>query len=123
MVDDLADDLHRRLRGGTPRNAIVQCWIVLEDAVAATGHGRMPSETSAEFTARVIGERAVDATAIGELAALYREARFSRHELDEHHRGAAVEAVERLRRQLRSAAASADAAAATQAPVEPAPSA
>lgn len=102
VVDDVADDLYRRLASGTPRNAIVECWVVLEDAVAATGRGRRPSETSAEFTARVIGEHSVDATAIGRLAALYREARFSRHELAEDHRAAAVAAVESLRRQLRA---------------------
>ncbi len=112
-VDEVADDLHQRLASGTPRNAIVRCWIVLEEAVAATGTGRLASETSAEFTARVIGERSVDATAIGDLAALYREARFSRHSLAEHHRQAAVAAVERLRQQLR---ATTDAAAAEPAP-------
>lgn len=116
VVDDVAGDLRRRLSGGTPRNAIVQCWIVLEDAVAATGRGRLPSETSAEFTARVIGERSVDATAIGQLAGLYREARFSQHELHEHHRDAAMQAVERLRQQLRAATQ-----AANDAPAEPAP--
>lgn len=101
VVDEVADDLHERLARGTPRNAIVECWVILEDAVAAAGRGRRPAETSAEFTARVIGEHSVDATAIDRLAALYREARFSHHELDEDHRDAAVAALESLRRQLR----------------------
>ena len=81
---------------GEPRNAIVRCWLQLENDVAAVGLTRDPSDTSAEFTARVVGRYTVDRDAIDDLAALYREARFSRHPIDESARRAALDALDRL---------------------------
>lgn len=96
------------LAQGPPRNAIVECWVRLEAAAASAGLERRPSETSAEFTTRVIRSRLVGSTAIRRLAALYREARFSRHEMGEEQRTAAREALQTvhdgLRRGLRGAA-------------------
>lgn len=88
------------LAAGTPRNAIVACWVRLQDAVAECGLRRDPSETSVELTQRVLGAYLVDADAITSLAALYREARFSTHDLDESHRLLAVDALGELNRQL-----------------------
>ena len=78
------------LRTGAPRNAIVAAWLDLETSVAATGLPRDPAETSTEFTERVIGTWEVDRLRLGDLAALYREARFSVHELGESHRERAL---------------------------------
>jgi hypothetical protein len=78
------------LRTGAPRNAIVAAWLDLENSVAATGLPRDPAETSTEFTERVIGTWEVDRLRLGDLAALYREARFSVHELEESHRERAL---------------------------------
>jgi hypothetical protein len=75
---------------GEPRNAIVAAWLSLETAAAATGLPRDPAETSTEYTARVIGTWAVDPDRLADLAALYREARFSVHDLGEAHRDRAV---------------------------------
>lgn len=88
------------LRTGEPRNAIVQCWLRLEDDVAAAGLRRNPAHTSVEFTERVLGEYSVDPQAIAELSALYREARFSDHPLDESARSAALDALDRLHHAL-----------------------
>jgi hypothetical protein len=85
---------------GSPRNAIVACWVRLEHAVERAGIARHRSETSAELTARVLSTYVVDRQAIDALAALYREARFSSHELSEHHRQRAVAALDELHRQL-----------------------
>jgi hypothetical protein len=74
------------LAGGSPRNAIVACWMQLERDAAAAGLSRSAAETSAEYIERVVAESSVDPAPIGELAALYREARFSRHELGDDHR-------------------------------------
>lgn len=84
------------LAEGTPRNAIVACWLQLERDAAAAGLPRHPSETSAEYTSRVVGASSVDRAPIDELGALYREARFSRHELDDGHRRRAIEALGRV---------------------------
>ncbi|WP_076259062.1 DUF4129 domain-containing protein [Intrasporangium flavum] len=75
---------------GEPRNAIVAAWLALETSAAATGLPRDPAETSTEYTARVIGTWAIDRDRLADLAALYREARFSVHDLGEIHRDRAV---------------------------------
>lgn len=88
------------LLDGAPRNAIVQCWLQLERDVAAAGLHRDPADTSLEFTERVLARYTVDSEAIEELAARYREARFSEHQLDETDRDAALAALDRLHRTL-----------------------
>lgn len=81
---------------GSPRNAVVECWLGLEQAVADAGLPRAPWETSAEFTLRVLKALDVDPRALATLARLFREARFSEHELGEESRAAAREALQQL---------------------------
>jgi hypothetical protein len=109
LLDDLADVLvadaeaqHAVLRTGAARNAIVECWLRLETAVEAAGIEHDPALTSAELTSHVLGRFDVDPAAIGRLAALYREARFSTHRLGEPQRAAAIEALDALHAGLRN---------------------
>ena len=102
-----ADEQLATLRGGTPRNAIVECWSRLESLVAESGLPPRRSDTATEFTERVLRTHAVDGSALDRLAMLYREARFSTHVMSEEHRSAAVEAIERLHVDLSPDAASA----------------
>jgi hypothetical protein len=88
------------LAAGTPRNAIVACWMQLERDAAAAGLPRLPFETPTEYVERVIGASSVDPAPIGDLASLYREARFSRHELVDAHRSQAMAALDRVARAL-----------------------
>ncbi len=81
------------LRRGTPRNAIVECWLRLEAAVVAAGVPRRPADTSTDLMLRVLAERPIDPTAIANLAALYREARFSDHPMSEDSRREAIDAL------------------------------
>lgn len=104
---DVARDLSRTaqsglsiLEQGMPRDAIVRCWMMLEEAVAMTGFERNPALTSEEFTAAVLTRYAVRSAAIAELAGLYREARFSSHALGEPHRRRAVQALNAVRDDL-----------------------
>jgi len=90
------------LAEGSPRNAIVACWMQLERDAAAAGLSRVSSETSAEYVARVVASSSVDAGPIGELAALYREARFSRHDVSDEHRARALASLERVAVALRA---------------------
>lgn len=99
LVED-ADQRMAALAEGDPRNGIVRCWMRLEEAVADAGLPRHPSETSAELTVRVLHVLDLDPHAIGALAALYREARFSEHPLGEDARTAAREALTRLQDDL-----------------------
>ena len=94
VPDELLDVAAKRLElleTGEPRNAIVAAWLDLERAAGETGLPRNPAETSTEYTARVIGVWEVDPARIGDLAGLYREARFSMHPLDEGHRRRAID--------------------------------
>lgn len=91
------------LLAGTPRNAVVACWHRFETAAAAAGMERQVWETSSEFTLRVLDLVEADTAAVGRLGALYREARFSEHEVTEGDRTAAVAALEEIHRTIRSA--------------------
>ncbi len=90
------------LAAGSPRNAIVACWMQLERDAAAAGLPRDAAETSAEYVERVVAASSVDPAPIRELAALYREARFSHHELRDDHRTRALAALNRVEAVLRS---------------------
>lgn len=90
------------LSTGQPRSAIVACWMQLERDIAAAGWPRRQSETSAEYVERILGEVSVDPQAIGDLAALYREARFSDHALLDTDRARAHEALARVDLGLRA---------------------
>lgn len=104
VAQALSEDLDAQLdavAGGSPRNGIVRCWLRLEQSVADAGLPPHRYETAAEFTVRVLHRLDLDPRAIGELAALYREARFSEHELGEDARTAARSALEQLHADLR----------------------
>jgi hypothetical protein len=92
------------LAGGSARNAIVACWMQLERDAAAAGLPRAAAETSAEYVERVVAASSVDPAPIRELAALYREARFSRHQLLDDHRSRALAAMNRVEAALRRGA-------------------
>lgn len=112
VLDDAATAIERdaeaqraALRHGAPRDAIVACWVRLEDAVIRAGVDRRPSDTSTELVDRVLAHRAVDPGALDELAALYREARFSSHVMPESARAAAITALDAVHAGLRRRAA------------------
>jgi hypothetical protein len=84
---------------GSPRNAIVACWLRMEEDVARAGLPKHPAETSTEYTTRVLSSSSLD-PAVDELAALYREARFSRHELAQEHRDRPLSALQRIHASL-----------------------
>lgn len=92
------------LETGTPTDAIVACWVRLEEEVAAAGLKEDRSRTSTEVVADVLREHDVDAGALAELAGLYREARFSAHDLTEAHRARARDALTTVHVDLRRAA-------------------
>jgi uncharacterized protein DUF4129 len=88
--------LHR----GTPRNAIVACWMGLQTATFGVGLTEVPSETAEEYLVRAVGRLGLNPAAVTALAALYREARFSDHEMREEHRAQAGRALRVLADQL-----------------------
>jgi hypothetical protein len=91
---------------GSPRNGIVACWLRLQASVQEAGVPPRPSDTAAEFVQRTLRSLDLDPRAIASLAALYREARFSEHPVDEDARAAARAALETLHADLASRAVS-----------------
>ncbi|MFC8502794.1 DUF4129 domain-containing protein [Pedococcus sp. NPDC057267] len=84
------------LATGTPANAVVAAWVALEDAARSAGIGEDRSRTSEELVGTVLRRLEVDAGALDRLGALYREARFSRHEIGEDLRTQAREALRQV---------------------------
>lgn len=100
MLED-ADEQRLELAGsGTPRNAVVACWHRFETQAAAAGVARHPWETSSEYTMRVLDLVDAHQPAVSRLGQLYREARFSEHELTEDHRREALAALDAIHRTI-----------------------
>lgn len=89
---------------GAPRNAVVACWVALEDALEAIGEAPRAGETSLDVTQRVLGRWHVDPEPLRRLAGLFREARFSRHAITKQHADEAASALEQIHTGLARAA-------------------
>ncbi len=77
---ELAPGAHRE-----PRDAVIACWLRLEEGAAAAGVRRRPAQTPTEFTSALIGgllPGAAEHAALDELRALYSRARFGSAPLD-----------------------------------------
>jgi Domain of unknown function (DUF4129) len=84
------------LSRGTPANAVVAAWVRLEEAVRGAGLRDDDSRTSTELVTSVIRGLGVRQAPLDQLAALYREARFSRHPVGEDARARAGEALREI---------------------------
>ncbi|MGZ6803936.1 MAG: DUF4129 domain-containing protein [Nocardioidaceae bacterium] len=103
VAEALADDAARQLAAldeGDARNGVVRCWLRLEEVIAEAGLPRSRAETSTEYTVRVLHVLDLDPRAVAALADLYREARFSEHQIDESAREAARGHLRRLHDEL-----------------------
>ncbi|WP_427885044.1 DUF4129 domain-containing protein [Kribbella sp. GL6] len=96
-----------QIDSGTASDAVVACWVALEEAAASAGAAREPSETPAEFTVRVLGVGGISEPELVRLGRLYREARYSTHGSTEEARTIARTALLRLREELAHAPANA----------------
>lgn len=107
-VDRLAEAVESGLQtvdSGTATDAVIACWVALEDAAASAGVARETSETPAEFTVRVLAVGGISEPELLGLAQLYREARYSTHGSTEAARAQARAALIRLRDELAAAVA------------------
>jgi uncharacterized protein DUF4129 len=102
QLEEAVDEVLLQIERGETNEAIIACWMRLEDVAAAAGTERRPAETSAELTARVLEEHQVSAGTLAHLSELYREARFSAHALPDASRDEARAALEQIRTELRT---------------------
>jgi hypothetical protein len=89
-----ASGQRQSLEKGSPRNGIVECWHRFEELAGSVGVRRHPWETSSEFTMRLLDQVSADHRAVGRLAELYRDARYSDHEVSEETRREAAAALD-----------------------------
>jgi hypothetical protein len=83
-----------------PRRAVIACWVRLEQAAAAAGTRRHPGDSPTDLVGRLLAEQRVDARVLAALLAVYREARYATHTVDDQMRAQARSALERLRADL-----------------------
>jgi Domain of unknown function (DUF4129) len=102
-IVDAVDDSLTALASGPVDEVVVACWVRLEDAAAAAGAARDPSETPAELAARVLGDLHAPADAVAALLALYRTARYSHHALDDTDRATAIRSLQEIRAAIEGA--------------------
>jgi hypothetical protein len=95
-LSEAVDDGLVALTSGPVDEVIIACWVRLEDAAAAGGVTRLPSETPTELAVRVLARFDVPAEPVERLLSLYRAARYSRHRLDEDDRAAAIAALQEI---------------------------
>jgi Domain of unknown function (DUF4129) len=100
VFDETLDDLRAEL---DPRRAIVAAYARLERVLAAYGIARRPAETSHEYLTRVLRDLAVGSEAIASLTHLFTQAKFSHHDIDNEMKGDAIDALQRVRDELRLA--------------------
>lgn len=90
------------LEQGAAREAVVACWLLLQRAGQAAGTQVRETETAAEYAARLAREQLISEPPLLRLADLYREARFSDHQLGADLRAAARRELAVLQAELGS---------------------
>ncbi|MEE1783518.1 DUF4129 domain-containing protein [Streptomyces sp. SP17BM10] len=73
------------LTGDDARAAVIACFVAMEGSLAAAGVTRRDSDSPTELVERALSHRSIDPGRAHALTALYREARYSTHPMDEGH--------------------------------------
>lgn len=107
-IESAVDEGLDELAHGPVTDAIIACWQRLEDAATTAGVAPHRSDTPTDTVVRVLGQGRARPEPLETLADLYREARFSRHEMGEPSRAAARAALEAIRADLARTDARAD---------------
>jgi hypothetical protein len=120
VLEETLDDLRAE---PDPRRAVIAAYARLERSFAAAGVPRRTQETAVEYVPRALSGLEVDPAPVRTLTDLFTTAKFSHHAVDEGMKFDAISALERIRDELRAAAARAEAATSEpQLPEQAAPS-
>jgi hypothetical protein len=106
-LDDSLDDLRAET---DPRRAVIAAYARLERVLAAHGVPRHPSEAPDEYLHRVLSSLELSRRAVSRLTALFQTAKFSHHDVDDHMKEEAIDALVSARDELRAARERAEAA-------------
>jgi Domain of unknown function (DUF4129) len=102
VLDETLDDLRAE---PDPRRAVIAAYARLERSFAAAGLPRRAEETAVEYVPRALDGLEVDPEAVRTLTGLFTTAKFSHHPVDDGMKLEAISALERIRDDLRAAAA------------------
>lgn len=91
-----------RLEEGPPRNAVVACWLEIEEVAAAGGVRRRPAETATELGRRLLDVLGADEDAVAVLAAAYHRARYSEVPVTAQDRSRALRALDHVHASVRA---------------------
>ncbi|MFE6049941.1 DUF4129 domain-containing protein [Kitasatospora sp. NPDC056446] len=83
VLAEAVDSGRRALTGADARAAVIACYAAMEGSLAASGLPRHAWESPTELLGRVLSDERVDAVGARELTALFREARYSTHPMDD----------------------------------------
>jgi hypothetical protein len=83
-----------------PRRAVIACWVRLEHAAANAGTVRQVGDAPADLVNRLLSGHRVSRPVLDRFAAVYREARYATHTVDEQMRQIALGALRQLRSEL-----------------------
>jgi hypothetical protein len=86
-----------------PRTAVIAAYAQMERALADAGLQRSPDEAPREYLGRVLPEVGAQTASVERLTVLFERAKFSPHTIDAAMKDAAIDALESLRNDLRSA--------------------
>lgn len=89
--------------GADARAAVIACYAAMEEALAASGVDRRASDSPADLLARATRAGRTPGPAAPALTALFREARYSSHPMDDSRRDAAAAALEEIAAGLQEA--------------------
>jgi Domain of unknown function (DUF4129) len=86
-----------------PRTAVIAAYAQMERALAEAGLPRTAAEAPREYLGRVLPEVGASTTSVERLTELFERAKFSPHAIDAAMKEEAIDALESLRDELRSA--------------------
>ncbi|MFY4721141.1 DUF4129 domain-containing protein [Streptomyces sp. LaBMicrA B280] len=106
------DSGRRALLDGTDaRAAVIACYASMEESLAASGVARRASDSPQDLLERAAAGGLPARAAVVELTALFREARYSTHPMDDGHRDRAAAALAEIADGLRARASGPEAVA------------
>lgn len=101
LLDDSLDDLRAE---PDPRRAVIAAYARLERALGASGLPRRQEETADEYITRILDSLEVERKPVRTLSDLFRQAKFSHHDVSRTMKDEAIAALAGIRDELRVAA-------------------
>jgi hypothetical protein len=105
VADDLDDSLDDLRAEPDPRRAVIAAYARLELSLARAGLARREDETAEEYVSRILDRLDVERRPVKRLTALYTEAKFSQHVVDDRMKDDAIDSLGQIRDELRASAA------------------